>query len=48
MNIDYWPVSNAVLRLEGKVFDSKDKIFVRETIPVNNSATVTASIAVSF
>ncbi len=48
MNIDYWPVSNAVLRLEGKVFDSKDKIFVRETIPVNNSSTLTASIAVSF
>ncbi len=48
MNIDYWPVSNAVLRLEGKVFDSKDKIFVRETIPVSNSSTLTASIAVSF
>lgn len=48
MNIDYWPVSNAVLRLEGKVFESKDKIFVRETIPVNNSSTITASIAVSF
>ncbi len=48
MNIDYWPVSNAVLRLEGKVFDSKDKIFVRESIPVSNSSTITASIAVSF
>ncbi|HEY1060186.1 MAG TPA: porin [Daejeonella sp.] len=48
MNIDYWPVSNAVLRLEGKVLDSKDKIFVRETIPVSNSSTLTASIAVSF
>ena len=48
MNIDYLPVSNAVLRLEGKVFDSKDKIFTRELIPVNHSASITASIAVSF
>lgn len=48
MNIDYLPVSNAVLRLEGKVFDSKDKIFTRELIPVNHSASVTSSIAVSF
>jgi len=48
MNIDYWPLSNAVLRLEGKVFDSKDQIFIREAIPVSNSSTLTASIAVSF
>lgn len=48
MNIDYLPVSNAVLRLEGKVFDSKDMIFTRELIPVNHSASITASIAVSF
>lgn len=48
MNIDYAPVSNAVVRLEGKVYDSKDKIFVRDMDPVNNSATLTASIAVSF
>lgn len=48
MNIDYSPVSNAVVRLEGKVYDSKDKIFVRDMDPVNNSATLTASIAVSF
>ena len=48
MNIDYAPVSNAVVRLEGKVYDSKDKVFTRDMNPVNNSATLTASIAVSF
>lgn len=48
LNLDFAPVPNAVVRLEGKVFDSKDKIFVRETNPVNHSATVTTSIAISF
>jgi len=37
LNIDYAPVSNAVLRLEGKVYDAME----------NNTA-LTASIAVSF
>ncbi|WP_442591825.1 porin [Pedobacter sp. AW31-3R] len=48
LNIDYAPVSNAVLRLEGKVYDSKDQVFVRDMSPVNHNATLTASIAVSF
>lgn len=48
MNIDYAPVSNAVVRLEGKLYDSKDKVFVREMDPVNYNAAITASIAVSF
>jgi len=48
LNIDYAPMPNAVVRLEGKVYDSKDKIFVREINPVNHNAAVTASIAVSF
>lgn len=48
MNLDYSPVNNAVLRFEGKVFDSKDEIFLREGIAVNMSTTFTASIAVSF
>ncbi|SEA62550.1 porin [Pedobacter hartonius] len=48
VNIDYSPVSNAVVRLEGKVYDSKDKVFVRDMNPVHNSATLTASIALSF
>lgn len=48
LNIDYAPISNAVLRLEGKMCSSKDKIFVRDQNPVDNNAAVTASIAVWF
>jgi hypothetical protein len=48
LNLDYSPISNAVVRLEGKVYDSKDKVFVRNLTPLNHSATITASIAVSF
>ena len=48
LNLDYSPVSNAVVRLEGKVYDSKDKVFNRDLGLVNHNATLTASIAVSF
>ena len=48
LNVDYAPISNAVLRLEGKVYDSKDQIFIRDLSPVNHNAALTASIAVSF
>lgn len=48
MNVDYAPVKNAVVRLEGKVYDSKDKVFLRDKSAVNYNAAVTASIAVSF
>lgn len=48
LNIDYAPISNAVVRLEGKMYSSKDKIFVRSQNPVDNNAAVTASLAVSF
>jgi hypothetical protein len=48
LNLDYAPVSNAVIRLEGKVYDSKDKVFVRNLNQVNHDATLTASFAVSF
>ena len=48
MNIDYSPVPNAVVRLEGKVYDSKDKIFERNLSNVNYNAAITAGIAVSF
>lgn len=48
LNIDYSPMSNAILRLEGKVYDSKDKVFIRDITPVNHSSTLTASMAVSF
>lgn len=48
LNLDYAPISNAVVRIEGKVFDSKDKIFTRDLDLVNHNASITASIAVSF
>ena len=48
LNLDYAPIANAVVRLEGKLYDSKDKIFQRNKSSVNQNATLTASIAVSF
>ncbi|MGI4749900.1 MAG: porin [Janthinobacterium lividum] len=48
LNVDYAPVSNAVIRLEGKMYDSKDAIFVRVGNAVNTSPLLTASFAVSF
>lgn len=49
LNVDYAPVKNALIRLEGKVYDSKDAIFTRSYgNPVNTSPLVTVSFAVSF
>lgn len=48
LNLDYSPISNAVLRVEGKVYDSKDKIFTRRSSAVNYNAALTASLAVAF
>lgn len=48
LNLDYAPISQAVVRLEGKWYDSKDPIFVRKANNVNTNAAITASIAVSF
>jgi len=48
LNLDYSPIANAVVRLEGKAYDSKDKIFAREGAAVNANTSLTASIAVSF
>ncbi|RYD71747.1 MAG: porin, partial [Sphingobacteriales bacterium] len=48
LNVDYSPIANAVIRLEGKTYDSKDKIFNREASLVNANTTLTASIAVAF
>ncbi|MBE9584286.1 porin [Mucilaginibacter sp. JRF] len=48
LNIDYAPVANAVIRIEGKVYDSKDKIFARQDALVNYNSLITASFAVAF
>ena len=47
-NIDYTPLSNVSLRVEGKMYDSKDKIFMMGSLPVNQNYCITSSIAVSF
>jgi hypothetical protein len=48
LNVDYAPVSNAVIRLEGKMYDSKDAIFMKNGSPVSTSPLITAAFAVSF
>lgn len=48
LNFDYSPISNAVLRLEGKLYNSKDEVFAKEQKMENTNATITAGIAVSF
>ncbi|MCY1555244.1 hypothetical protein D9M68_918820 [compost metagenome] len=48
LNLDYAPISYALLRLEGKVYSSKDKDFMRADKAVNHNAAITASFAVSF
>ena len=47
LNLDYSPIADAVFRIEGKVYDSKDRIFLRDN-NVNQNASLTASIALSF
>ncbi|MFD0793609.1 porin [Mucilaginibacter litoreus] len=48
VNIDYAPVANALIRLEGKIYDSKDELFVKQQNLTNHNSLVTASFAVSF
>lgn len=48
LNFDYAPFPNAVIRLEGKIYDSKDAIFTRDNSPVANNGLITSSIAISF
>lgn len=48
-NIDYLPVPNIACRLEGRVFQSKDAIYIRNgDSNVNSDAFITASIAVKI
>lgn len=48
MNFDYNVAENALVRIEGRGFDSKDKIFSRNGVQGNSNFAVTTSIAVSF
>ena len=48
LNLDYLPLPNVALRLEGRWLNSKDNIFVKDRSLVNTSTAVTFSAAVSF
>ncbi|HOY05836.1 MAG TPA: porin [Saprospiraceae bacterium] len=48
LNIDYAPRSNALLRLEGRLLQDKNEIFVTESGFTNTNFCVTASMAVAF
>ncbi len=48
LNIDYAPVSNVLVRVEGRVLNSKDKIFSKEGYIKKNNAFFTTSVAISF
>jgi hypothetical protein len=48
LGMDYAPAANALLRVEGRLLDSRDGIFMRASRPVAQSVAVTSSVAVSF
>ncbi|MBX7043697.1 MAG: porin [Ignavibacteria bacterium] len=48
LNVDYKVTDNALVRIEGRGFDSKDKIFSKNGVPGNSNFAITTSIAVSF
>ncbi len=48
LNVDYAPVSNAVIRLEARTLNSKDDVFTKANGVSNNNTLITSSIAVSF
>jgi hypothetical protein len=48
LNVDYAPVSNAVIRIEARTLNSKDDIFAKGNGVSNNNTFISSSIAVSF
>lgn len=48
LNLDYYPLSNVLFRLEGRIFQSKDKIFVVDKRMTNQNVFFTTSLAISF
>jgi hypothetical protein len=47
-NIDYLPVKNIALRLEGRLLNSKDDLFIKNDDVTDTNTAVTFSAAVSF
>jgi hypothetical protein len=48
LNIDFAPVKNVLVRLEGRTFNSKDAIFKKGNLLSSNNSFVVSSIAVSL
>jgi hypothetical protein len=48
LNIDYLPVSNIMLRLEGRMLASKDAIFIKKENTRDSNSAITFSTAVYF
>ena len=48
LNIDYSPIKNLLIRLEGRTLNSKDKIFIKGNNLVSNNSFITSSIAIAF
>ncbi len=48
LNLDYSPTNNLLLRIEGRYFNSKDKIFLKETSLQNNNSALTFSASIDF
>ena len=48
VNLDYSPVKNVLIRLEGKMYSNKDKVFTRGSDQIDQNYSMASSIAVSF
>jgi hypothetical protein len=48
INLDYSPVTNAVIRLEGKIYDSPENVFLQNGSFITTSPVITASLAIAF
>lgn len=48
INVDYLPVSDVALRLEGRTLNSKDDIFLKNGTPKSNSIAIAFSAAWGF
>ncbi|MCW3462567.1 porin [Chitinophaga nivalis] len=48
LNLDFTPVDNMMFRVEGRMFDGKDKTFMKGTELKNTHTAITASMAVWF
>ena len=45
LNIDYKPAENLAFRLEGRMYESRDKIFTENSILKNNDFFIICSLA---